>query len=169
MRGEDVLKQEKTMPLSLCVICGWPLSGKSTIAERASRLLNIRHLDINLNVRVPILGPPTFRTYEEFRLQDLEEMRVSYDLLLHAADVHLRLNRSILLSATFSRRSYQRALADLHRRHPEAKLRIVLCHPRNDSPDEVAHRISLRRAAAAAATAAGDVPYIDPVASMERY
>jgi len=153
------------------VVCGWPLSGKSTLASRLAETLCTRHLDINLNVRAPIFGPPKFESYEEFRETDRKEMIGSYEILLHAAEVLLHLRRSVIVSATFSRKKYQDDLYSFFRRLTQFKiiLRIIWCLPTNDPEDEIMRRIESRRANEDLAIACGHSRYTDPVNSVERY
>lgn len=145
----------------LSVICGWPLCGKGTIARAVSERLRIRHLDIDENIRRPIFGPPHPHpeTSPELMKQDGQEMLASYKLLLLAADCFLEQRRSVILTATFSRMSYQEMLAATLGKHPHAKARIIWCYPKNDSPEEVCRRLEKRRLEGSASS----------VNSMERY
>jgi predicted kinase len=131
----------------LVVICGWPLAGKGTVARRVSQMLHIRHLDIDNNIRRPVFGLPHPHPELSSALmqQDVQEMLASYKLLLLAADCFLEQRRSLILTATFSRRTYQEMLATVVSKHPEVRLKVLWCYPTNDSTNEVTRRLEKRR------------------------
>jgi predicted kinase len=131
----------------LIVICGWPLSGKGTVARGVSEALGIRHLDIDENIRRPVFGlpHPHPETSPAIMQQDVQEMLASYKLLLLAADCFLEQRRPLILTATFSRCIYLEMLTRMMSKHPESRLKIVWCHPTNDSTDEVGRRLETRR------------------------
>ncbi len=56
----------------LALFCGWPLSGKTTLAHAVAELLALYHLDIDTGIRVPVFGAPKWipGEYEEFRVKD---------------------------------------------------------------------------------------------------
>src|ERR1700704_958192 len=87
-------------------------------------------------------------------------MTASYERLLKAADICLRLKRSLIVTATFSREHYQLELLKLLAKNPHAKPRIIWCIPINDSEDEVGRRLS---------RGFGEGCYTGSVTSLERY
>jgi predicted kinase len=131
----------------LIVICGLPLSGKSTVARRLSPMLRIPHLDIDDNIRRPVFGlpHPHPETSSALMQQDVQEMLASYKLLLLAADCFLEQHRSLILTATFSRRTYREMLIATVCKHPQARLKVLWCYPTNDSIHELARRLEKRR------------------------
>jgi len=146
----------------LVVVCGWPLSGKGTIASKLSGKTGFPHLDIDENIRLPIFGRPHPRPNEsdELMKRDVEEMAASYDLLLHATQIHIDLKRPLIVSASFSRRKGQDDLIRLTERNPATKLRIIWCHPTDDTAEEIARRLARRSAQGA---------YSGSVTTPERY
>lgn len=112
------------------VFAGLPLTGKSTLAGEVSKALNIRHISIDDNIRLPIFGLPNSDSYNApvDREQGRQEMGQSYDLLLHAIRSHLTLERSVIVSATFSRSLARSNLLQIIKDYPKAKLRVIWCH-----------------------------------------
>ena len=127
----------------LMIVCGWPLAGKSTVAREVSENLGIRLLDIDRDIRVPMFGlpHPHPNTSDELTRRDQDEMRGSYELLWHAVEIYIRLNRHVIACCTLSRQIYQDALASVCLRNPAAKLRIVQCRPQNDGQEEITRRL----------------------------
>lgn len=131
---------------NLIVVCGWPASGKTTIAELLGATLELRVLDIDSNVRYPIFGAPHPHpdSSPELRKKDIEEMAASYELLITAAGTYLKLHRSLIITATFSRKKGQEDLIALCQKYLDVKLSVIWCIPQNDNPQEIEHRLRLR-------------------------
>src|SRR5579862_9238313 len=132
--------------VDLVVICGWPVSGKSTFASALAEYIHARHLDIDSNVRAPVFGTPDpfpNRSGEAMK-KDEEDMRGSYELLLHATDLHLRFSRRLVITATFSRRMWQDRLLELLTRYPGKCAKAVRCAPSHDTREFVENRLALR-------------------------
>jgi hypothetical protein len=128
----------------LAVFCGWSLAGKSTVAGIVAAALDIRLIDIDRNIRYPVFGMP--HPYpdasDELMRRDAEEMMGSYELLWHAAEIHIRLQRSVIVCCTLSREAYQTDLEGISQRNPEANLKIVRCIPQNDDQAEILRRLN---------------------------
>ena len=113
----------------LIVVCGLPLTGKSTIAEFLSSQLQIHHIDIDTNVRLPLLGKPDPNPYRTPEAEALsrKEMGESYDLLIHAARSNLTLGKSVITTATFSSLRSRENLTRILQDYPCVDLRIIVC------------------------------------------
>jgi predicted kinase len=130
----------------LVVVCGWPLSGKTAIAERLSEVLAIPFVDIDKNIRRPMFGQPHPRPEsEELKQIDREEMSACYEILLHIAEVCLRLHRRLIISATFSRNAGIETIGSISRKYPEADIKVIWCRPKNDTEEEIERRLARRR------------------------
>jgi len=130
----------------LVAVIGLPLTGKSAIARGVSQMFGIRHLDIDDDIRLPIFGKPDADPYrdEARRAAASAEMGQAYDLLLAAAESCLILGRSVILTATFSRKSSRAKLLVLEARY-NALLRVIWCHSDGYDTDEaVAARLAGR-------------------------
>ncbi len=123
----------RSSPLVVAV-AGLPAVGKGTLAKALSQALNVRYLDIDDNIRLPIFGPPHSNSYTDpvLMAQGRAEMGQSYDLLLHAAEAHLNLSRSVIVTATFSHALARKNLQGVMERHPEARLRVIWCRTRRE-------------------------------------
>lgn len=129
------------MKKKLIVICGLPLSGKSTIAKMVSEKLGIHWVDID-DVRRFCVGIPYPRPDDspELMKKDEREMRAAYQILLYAADINLKMERSIIITATFSRRIRQQEITSLCRKHSIIP-KIIQCIFQNDSKKEIERRL----------------------------
>lgn len=128
---------------TLVVICGWPVSGKDTIASLIQSQLGIHWVDID-KVRHLCIGLPYPHPDESEELMEKDglEMRRAYQLLLYNADLHLSDGRSLMITATFSRKSGQDELATIMAKYPWATLKVVQCLPMNDSQEEIERRLA---------------------------
>lgn len=145
---------------TLIVVCGWPLSGKTTIAKIVAKRLGIHRIDIDELRHLCIgLPHPHPNTSPELMKKNNLEMGVAYELLLHVADIHLRLGRSVIIIATFSKMVGQEDLLAVLKNHPEASMRIVWCFPFDDNEEEIKRRL---------ARGFGE-GYVGGVNSLERY
>src|SRR5882724_11512886 len=93
----------------LIVICGWPLSGKNTIAAGIAHHLAMHYIDIDRDIRRPIFGMPNPQPNRspDLMRRDHDEMLGSYKILWCSADIHLSLGRDLCVSCTLSREAYQ--------------------------------------------------------------
>jgi len=167
---------------TLAVFCGWPLSGKSTTAKLVADALNkgrrpdavqsaihvadidpIRHATIGLPYPHPNESP-------ELAKKDGVEMGGAYTFLMRTIEWHLKEMRSLIVTATFSRRSGQRDLLRVYSAHFDERvgtnampcaLRIIQCIPTDDS-EELVNGIFKRHVF-------GDGGYVGGVNSPERY
>ena len=136
------------MTQRLIVVCGLPLTGKSTVAQGLSSQLGIHHVDIDAQVRFPLLGPPDPNPYRSPEAEALsrKEMGECYDLLIHAARSNLALGRSVIITATFSSLRSRENLTRILQEYPSVDLRIVVCGTdrENVERDEIERRLAAR-------------------------
>lgn len=147
---------------TLVVICGWPFSGKTTLATALSKELCVHHVDID-EVRTLMVGlaHPHPNESPELMKRDGQEMGMAYRLLLAGAHENLEAGRSLIITATFSRKSGQQMLLGLMANHPNAQLKVIQCIPVGDNTEEVFLRITTR--------IFGEDDYMGAVNSPERY
>lgn len=135
------------MNARLIVICGWALSGKSTIAAGIKGNLDFdtHWIDID-EIRFLNFGPPNPRpdTSEELMQRDRMEMKGSYELLYATIEKNLVMGKSVLVTATFSRARYWNEILEILKRCPEVNVKVVSCEPQNDSKKETRNRINGR-------------------------
>lgn len=129
----------------LIVVCGWPVSGKSTIAERLSKELKIHWIDID-DIRRIIFGIPHPHPDQspDLQVRDSQEMAESYRLLMRGVDLHLKYNRSLIITATFSRKTGQDALRKTYEKYLAAQVKIIQCKPTPLDDAAVEKRINNR-------------------------
>ncbi|MBP6859522.1 MAG: AAA family ATPase [Candidatus Magasanikbacteria bacterium] len=129
----------------IVVICGWPVSGKDTLASQISSELGIHWLDID-RIRALHFGLPNpFPDVSEAAMElDRVEMKGSYELLYAAVGIGLRVGKSLIITATFSRSSYWENFQRVLTGCPSVNLRVIWCHPQNDTDQEIADRLSRR-------------------------
>jgi len=131
---------------TLIVLCGWPVSGKSTLAKRIAEFFGIRHIDIDDTIRTPILGKPAPNdgTSPEVNKHDIQEMSASYDILFATIDAFLKRGFSLVATATLSSKKWgQDRLWALCEQHQQAKARIIWCKPEL-TDEELAARMTER-------------------------
>ncbi len=147
---------------TLIVVCGWPFSGKTTLATALRKELGVHHIDID-EVRALIVGIPHPHPNEspELMKRDVQEMAMAYRLLIAGTDENLGVGRSLIITATFSRKLGQLMLSLLMVKHPDAQLKIIQCVPQDDTDEEVVRRMANRDF--------GQDTYIGAVNSVERY
>jgi len=147
---------------TLIVIYGWPFSGKTALAVALRKKLDIHHIDID-EVRALMVGIPYPHPDEspELMKRDGQEMAMAYRLLTAGANENLTFNRSLIITATFSRKIGQQMLLDLMAKHPDAQLKVIQCVPQGDTDEEVARRMVNRDF--------GQNAYVGGVNSVKRY
>lgn len=139
---------------TLIVVCGWPVSGKTTIAKILEERLNadlkdpaipkVHRVDIDEVRRVSIGLPyPHPDESEMLMAKDRLEMGGAYRLLLETADWHLEQGRSVIVTATFSRnKGGQSRILELLEKHTNTTLKVVQCLPTNDPQEEIERRLA---------------------------
>ena len=132
---------------TLIIGAGHSLAGKSSVMELVSARLGIRHLDINTNVRRQIFGEPPKDLRKETP-NEAAEMLASYRIMCQMAEELLRLGRSVIVTATFSKAHYFSIFDQMMARNPDAVLRLVLIQPipGADTAEAVDNLIEQRRA-----------------------
>lgn len=130
---------------ALIVVCGWPLSGKNTIAKHIAEALRVHWIDID-DIRILNFGPPDPHPNisEETMEQDRREMKGSYELLYAGVNIVLGMKRSLIITATFSRASYWEPLLAYLAQYPETALKVIWCRPLKDGDEEIARRLEGR-------------------------
>jgi hypothetical protein len=135
------------MQKTLIFICGWPFSGKSLLATHVKDALNVHHVDID-EVRWLAIGPPHPHpnSNPELAQRDRQEMGEAYRLLFSIINWHLDQERSILATATLSRKhGGQTELERLWKQHDRnVRLRIIQCVPENDTLEVVTEMMEKR-------------------------
>ena len=144
----------------IAVVCGWPLSGKTTLARILADDLDIAYVDIDEHVRLPVfkLPNPHPSNKEEMKMDGLQ-MKWSYYLLYTAIDGYLEIGKSVIVTATFSRARYWEPVVASLAKYPEARFKVIWCRP-NDSESMIEERLSQREFG---------VNYWSAVNSYERY
>ena len=147
---------------TLIVICGWPFSGKTSLAERLRDKLGLHHIDID-EVRWLMVGKPHPHPNEspELMKRDGQEMGMAYRLLIAGASENLAAGRSLIITATFSRKIGQQNLVDRMAKHKQAQLKIIQCIPAGSTNEEIVCRMANR--------SFGNGGYKGSVNSPERY
>lgn len=148
---------------TLVFICGWPFSGKSSLAERVREKLGVYHVDID-DMRWLAIGKPYPHPNEspELAKRDGQEMGGAYRFLFDCIDWHLEMGRSILATATLSSKPHgQEKLRAVYEKYPEARVRIIQCVPQGDTPEVIAEMMAKRNF--------GEDDYKGTVNSPERY
>lgn len=131
--------------LSLVVIRGLPLSGKTTLGLALAKHLGIHYVDVDA-IRHVAVGKPDLAPYAspERRQRDREDMVLSYRIMHITAAANLAAERSLVISATYSREAYQQGLLEAVAAAGAPVdlkgLRLVF----NDTEEEVARRIADR-------------------------
>lgn len=134
------------MQTTLVFICGWPMSGKTELAQSLSRELGVHHVDID-DVRWLAIGQPHPHpnSLPELAQRDKQEMSGAYRFLFNIIDWHLNHERTIIATATLSRnQGGQTEVEKIWREHPNARLRVIWCVPENDIPETVAEMMAKR-------------------------
>lgn len=133
------------MPSTLTVLCGWPMSGKTTVARGLAEKLNRHWIDAD-DIWVLCFGKPNPNPVtEEEKAKDREEVRRTYQLLIAAAAKNLEMGRSIIISAPFSRQIGWDDVTNMLKQFPEVQLKVIWCCPSADSTDEINVRLANRQ------------------------
>lgn len=130
----------------LIFVCGWPMSGKTELAQHLSLQLGIHYVDID-DLRWMLFGQPNPHPDASpiLRARDRQEMSASYRILFDVIDWHLSASRSILVTAPLSLKvGGQTEVERLWRKYPNTLLRVVQCLPENDTPEAVACMMAKR-------------------------
>lgn len=126
---------------TLIFFCGFPTSGKSATAADLAEVLGLHVLDIDDNIRTPILGKPTPNdgTNPEIDARDKKQMGESWNLLFHVVgEAYLKNNWSLIVTATLSSKKYgQDRLEEILRKYPRARIRLIWCNPKDMTDEEI--------------------------------
>lgn len=128
------------------ILLGWAFTGKTALVEKLKKVLNVHFVNID-DVRFVAIGIPHPHPNISKKLmdQDILEMTESYRLLCRITDWHLEHNRSLIITATFSRSVYWKIFRPMLRKHRHAKIKIIQCLPVGDTPKKVAHIMKRRK------------------------
>ena len=131
---------------TLIVVCGLPLSGKTTIAEKLAPKLGVEHRDVDNDIRFPIFWRPPEQAdlSERGKTRERNEMLSAYRVLLCAAEEFLGLGKSIVITATFSRELYWDMTRRVMNNKPNAVLRVIQCQIGDDGDEKIWQRIKAR-------------------------
>ena len=134
------------MNVTLAVIAGSPLSGKTMLGRRLQKITGIHYCDSD-DLRAVAFGVPTHKEYKE-RWENPEQatilirqdMMLAYRLLHEAVNLSLEAQRSIIISATYSRKPSQKFLKEIAETH-KVRLRFVVCRIQNETREEIERRM----------------------------
>ena len=128
------------------MICGLPLSGKTTIAEKLAPKLRIEHRDVDNDIRFRIFwrSPEQADLSERGKTRERNEMLSAYRVLLCVAEEFLGLGESIVVTATFSRDLYWEMTRRVMNNKPSAVLKVIQCWIKDDSDEVIRRRIKAR-------------------------
>ena len=138
------------MKPKLIVIAGPALSGKTTLGRSLEMATGIHYCDSD-DLRVAAFGLPTHAEYAK-QWEDPErgakfihgEMVLNYRLLHEAVNLALEANRSLIISATYARKSSQNFLREIVRKY-DAQLRAVVCKIEAATTEELERRMQRDR------------------------
>jgi len=159
---EDAAYSNRLKYPILIVVCGWPLSGKDTIARLLQKSLgNIQWRDMD-DIRGLLSGLPEPYPEQSPELlnRDRETADMAYRQLFKYIDYKLWVNHSVIATLTLTRESTRKGLLAVYEKHPKANLKIVRCAPKNDSREEIEKRLASRKFG---------VNYFGSTNSYERY
>jgi len=130
----------------LAIIAGPPLSGKTTLGRCLEEITGIHYCDSD-DLRAIAFGVPTHEEYKE-RWKNPEfaaklisqDMMLAYRLLHEAVNLSLETQRSLIISATYSRKPSQQFLKEIAKRH-KARLRLIVCQIQNETREEIERRM----------------------------
>lgn len=117
--------------IKLIVFAGLPLSGKTTLAERLSKLLKISSIDVN-KVRQMLFKYNSVSDQEAERALDEAQMKASWLSLYALAENILEAGDSVIVSGTFSRPIQHQQIKTAAERR-KAELKVIFCQV----PDQV--------------------------------
>ena len=113
----------------LIIICGWPLSGKSQLANKIHESTGIHVADID-EISHVCIGMPSSRNEIKNR------MEMAYELLHHTVRVHLEVAsvpQSLIIVATYSRLSSWDFLLKVLKPHYECiSIKVIWIRPVDD-------------------------------------
>ncbi len=134
---------------TLIVLAGWPGVGKSTVAKILAERFNIRHIDIDDDVRTTYFGVPPANdgTDPEIDKRDRAEMGGSYTIFFGLIEGFLQAGRSLIVTSTLSSKKHgQDRLMAICAKYPHARLRLLWLKPDLDD-EEIKRRLDQRMAA----------------------
>lgn len=132
---------------TLVVVAGLPLSGKTTLSRVLAPALKMHGCDVDnvLKLAFGILDEEQYtnrwKNPEEAAKITQREMRMGYILLHQIVELSLEAQRSLLICATYSRKSSQEFLREIIRKQ-NARLRIIVCDLKNDTKQEIEKRLN---------------------------
>ena len=97
------------MEKQIILLCGLPLSGKTTLGKKLSARLKIPFLDIDEIRHALFQNPPEEMESEQDRFQ----MEVSYKALFYIIEVLTKLGHSFIIAAIFSREERQKRAIEI--------------------------------------------------------
>ncbi len=135
------------MKPSLIVVCGHPLSGKSTLAGELSRRLGVHWIDLD-QLRVFYFGPadPEPNLDAATTAKDKAEVAAAYNIIFHAVELYCREfpARSLIVSLPLSSRRFGQDVIQNIAEQYSRPLRILWCNLRNATPETIDTRLRQR-------------------------
>lgn len=134
------------MSVTLVVIADPPLSGKTTLGKYLQKVTGIHYCDSD-DLRASAFGVLTHKEYEE-RWKDPEraikltrrDMMLAYCLLHETINLSLEAERSLIVSATYSRKTSQNFLKGIVDKH-KVRLRLIVCKIHNETREKIKQRM----------------------------
>lgn len=122
---------------TLILLYGWAGGGKTAVAKHLEKRFGIPREEID-DVRERKMGRPKAKPETPDELEkEAVDMLKAYGLLAEVVDQHLAENRSLIITATFSKQKYWEIFRPIFKKHPHATIKIIQCVPVNDTPENV--------------------------------
>jgi adenylate kinase family enzyme len=121
---------------TIVVICGWPCSGKSTVAAVLRKLIPMHLVDSDQARQFSLGGfGPEWETSEETRRQNQEEMALCYDVAHRIAAFHAKTGRHLMLTYPYTRSTSWKFLTQTIEPYHQTALRVIWCYPGKDDSE----------------------------------
>ncbi len=137
------------MKSNIIIICGWPLSGKTTIAKELQIKTGYHAIDIDEIAHICIGSPqPNWEDTVEGQKKNVNRMRMAYELLHQVLRVHLdfsELNNSLIISATYSSQISWKYLLKTVEPYNSIRLKVIWLSPSEDKKETIAELLSQRK------------------------
>jgi predicted kinase len=147
---------------------GLPLTGKTSLAAELSQQTNVHYVDIDAGPAqcvAPIEENPLRNAASEIR--ERQRLQIAYTILHKAVEANLLAGRSLIISATYSRRSSQSFLVEAIRQGG-GRLKLIRCSF-DDSPEEIERRVKKRVASGAIGGCRSVAHYLADKARYEEF
>lgn len=138
-------KEDGVNNKTVIAIMGLPLTGKTTFGRALSQLIGIHYIDID-DGPVRCAPPQEENPYRDdaARMRERKRMIIAYTVKNAAITANLEAELSLIVLATYSRKSAQEFLVQAVQ-EGGGELKIVWCYF-NDTPEEISRRVNDRLA-----------------------